>query len=73
MMCPLCNGFKECDYICSTCGHLLKDMGRTTDYLDEYSAYVDFDDTKNVDGKVSHACCHLLYCENCNHEQKVYL
>ncbi|WP_395940617.1 hypothetical protein [Bacillus sp. HMF5848] len=70
-MCPLCNGFSTLQVTCS-CGQVLEDHGRIIDYFDEYSAYMDIDGMKMVDGFVDtykeNLCAHLFYCSKCKKE-----
>ncbi|MFT4415891.1 hypothetical protein ACLM5H_18690 [Fredinandcohnia humi] len=72
-ICPLCNGFRNASFPCSQCGNLLEDSGRIIDYFDDYSAYMQIDDMKKIDGIKStlseHECAHLFYCVHCNTEE----
>lgn len=69
-MCPLCNGFESAHYNCEVCGNELIDGGRIIDYFDDYSAYMEIDGMKQIDGYMKtlseHQCAHLFYCENCS-------
>ncbi|MFC4322127.1 hypothetical protein [Litchfieldia salsa] len=69
-ICPLCNGFETADFHCVTCGQQLMDGGRVIDYFDDYSAYMEIDGMKQIDGFATtlseHKCAHLFYCENCS-------
>ncbi|BBU40584.1 MAG: hypothetical protein C6W58_16230 [Bacillaceae bacterium] len=71
--CPLCNGFQQLHKYCSKCGGILLDAGKITDYLDDYSAYMEMDLMKLLDGKrdslKNHQCIHLLYCSQCHEEE----
>ena len=72
-MCPLCNGFHQFHYQCSKCGHHIEEMGRIMDYFDDYSAYMEIDQLKQIDGIPTtlsgHECAHLFYCPMCHHEE----
>ncbi|KOO47128.1 hypothetical protein [Priestia koreensis] len=68
-MCPLCNGFSTVYYVCSTCGSEEKDLGRVADYLDDYSAYVEFDVSDQMMNQKGHYCSHMFYCETCGNEE----
>jgi hypothetical protein len=74
-MCPLCNGFSEQTIQCTQCSATMVDAGRTTDYLDEYSAYEDIEVSKLVDGMAfslaSGICIHLFTCEECGTMQTI--
>ncbi|WP_078550751.1 hypothetical protein [Litchfieldia alkalitelluris] len=69
-MCPLCNGFETAHYNCESCGSELNDGGRMIDYFDDYSAYMEIDGMKQIDGYKKtlseHLCAHLFYCDNCS-------
>ncbi len=72
-ICPLCNGFEAPQYTCSSCGHLLTDGGRIIDYFDDYSAYMEIDGMKKIDGFENtlsqHQCAHLFYCDICTNSE----
>lgn len=72
-MCPLCNGFSNKWIECPDCGSLMEDTGRLTDYLDEYSAYMEIDSMKLHDGVLDslqqHKCVHLWHCPKCQREE----
>ncbi|MCA1030848.1 hypothetical protein LCL95_07440 [Bacillus timonensis] len=72
-ICPLCNGFQASEYRCETCGHALEDAGKVTDYLDDYSAYMEIDGLKLVDGYehsvVEQQCAHVFYCHACQAQE----
>lgn len=78
-MCPLCNGLESQIYTCHTCMSILQDCGKTVDYLDNYSAYLDQDILMKVDGLMSNQshqyCVHIFYCAACGEqtEKKVKL
>ncbi len=40
-ICPLCNAFESQTYSCQNCQGILQDYGKTVDYIDDYSAYMD--------------------------------
>jgi hypothetical protein len=54
-------------------GSIMEDKGKITDYLDDYSAYMDIDIMKLFDGNVNslegHQCIHYFYCPTCQHEE----
>ncbi|MFE7061530.1 hypothetical protein ACFVAD_05125 [Sutcliffiella sp. NPDC057660] len=71
-MCPLCNGFKEFESQCSSCGGMMMDGGKVTDFLDDYSAYMDIDVLKLVDGDLTslteNVCIHVISCTSCQQD-----
>ncbi len=72
-MCPLCNGFDaNRTFHCPTCSEVMVDSGRLMDYFDDYSAYLEIDGMKKVDGfpddTSSHQCPHVLTCPTCGSE-----
>ncbi|MFD1739086.1 hypothetical protein ACFSCX_21485 [Bacillus salitolerans] len=76
-ICPLCNGFEAVASTCPICNQVMEDKGRIIDYFDDYSAYMEIDDMKKIDGYENslsqHECAHLLYCENCSIDQVVFI
>ncbi|MBS2968204.1 hypothetical protein J9317_05470 [Metabacillus sp. KIGAM252] len=76
-MCPLCNGFEAREILCPNCGTIMTDEGRTTDYLDDYSAYMEIDTMKLFDGVLHslerHECVHEYSCPNCLHEESAVI
>ena len=48
-ICPLCNGLQRLSLPCKRCRATLVDMGKVTDYLDDYSAYEEQEMLKQVD------------------------
>lgn len=72
-ICPLCNGLEEYYGTCASCGSMLIDTGKVTDYLDDYSAYMEINLLKMVDGDLNslenHVCLHLFSCAVCQQEQ----
>ncbi|MBD8067745.1 hypothetical protein [Bacillus sp. PS06] len=72
-ICPLCNGFETAHFNCSSCGQLMNDGGRVIDYFDDYSAYMEIDGMKQIDGLKQtlseHKCAHLFYCNNCSSQE----
>ncbi|QFT88234.1 hypothetical protein FIU87_06240 [Bacillus sp. THAF10] len=72
-ICPLCNGLKEYHAICQECGGNMIDLGRITDFLDDYSAYMEINTLKLVDGDLTslenQKCLHLVVCYGCQSEQ----
>lgn len=71
-MCPLCNGLEMRVIECPNCQTIMEDRGKITDYLDDYSAYMDIDIMKLFDGTTNslenHRCIHYFYCRGCQHE-----
>lgn len=72
-VCSLCNGLKQITRICPHCQKMIEDQGKVTDYLDDYSAYMDTDSMKLFDG-YSHSlelqqCVHLFFCDQCMYEE----
>ncbi len=67
--CGLCNGWGETQRSCPKCEGRMKDQGRVTDFLDEYSPYLDLTYTDLVDGDIDSSlqdeCVHLFVCEAC--------
>lgn len=74
-LCPLCNGLRKIHVACTECESEMKDMGKTMDYDDEYSAYMDIDTLKQNDGFPDSLkkgqCSHLMKCLNCNHDEVI--
>lgn len=72
-VCPLCNGFASASILCPKCQSHVSDQGKVTDYLDDYSSYLDIDMLKMVDGDPksleNHECLHYFYCTSCHHEE----
>lgn len=73
-ICPLCNGFGiNKPFKCINCRNELEDSGRIIDYFDDYSAYMEIDDMKKIDGYPTtfsqHECAHLFYCTSCGTEE----
>lgn len=72
-LCPLCNGLETREIQCLNCKTIMEDKGKITDYLDDYSAYMDIDIMKLFDGNihslVEHQCMHYFYCPVCQHQQ----
>ena len=72
-ICPLCNGLLAKSFPCSACGQSLEDTGRIIDYFDDYSAYMEIEDMKKIDGYDSthsqHECAHLFYCSSCKNSE----
>ncbi|MBU8905422.1 hypothetical protein [Desertibacillus haloalkaliphilus] len=72
-ICPLCNNLGTVEMSCTKCHHPLEDKGRLIDYFDDYSAYLEIDDMKKIDGiqndLKNHECPHLLYCPNCQSDK----
>lgn len=72
-ICSLCNGFSDVQMTCKACGGVLGDMGKVSDYFDDYSAYMEIDQLKVENGYPSdlanHQCIHLFYCSTCHSEE----
>jgi hypothetical protein len=72
-LCPLCNGLVTRIIQCPNCHTIMEDKGKITDFLDDYSAYMDIDIMKLFDGHSksleSHQCMHYFYCSLCQHEE----
>lgn len=71
-VCPLCNGLASVSILCPKCQAHLDDHGKITDYLDDYSSYLDIDMTKMVDGDSesleNDQCLHYFYCNHCHYD-----
>ncbi len=56
---------------------MLVDMGKVTDYLDDYSAYEEQETLKQVDGVESsienNQCLHFFYCQHCGWEEHIII
>lgn len=76
-ICPICNALQEIKQSCPTCQYALKDAGKVSDYSDPYGHYNDEETVKMGDGFPNTAkdeiCPHLLRCDNCTHEQIVFI
>ncbi len=76
-MCPLCNGLDSLQSSCQQCGTMLMDEGRYMDYFDDYSAYLEIDEMKLVDGisddQKNEQCPHVFTCQTCNTESVVLI
>lgn len=72
-LCPLCNGLRKINVLCSECNTEMDDKGKSMDYDDEYSAYMDTDTLKQNDGFMRSLadgqCPHLMKCPNCGHDE----
>lgn len=71
-MCPVCNGLTEIPQSCPNCANSMEECGKTVDYLDDYSAYMDQQLLEKVDG-LSHEesnryCLHLYHCAACERD-----
>lgn len=71
--CPLCNGMDTISVPCPKCQTNMEDQGKVMDYFDDYSAYLDIDMVKMVDGDPNsleeHQCLHYFYCSACQYEE----
>lgn len=76
-LCPLCNSFKQLNENCPNCQIPLVDGGRVADYLDPYGHYNDIETVKSGDGYLytikNELCPHLIYCQQCNHDEVVFV
>ncbi|HLT55130.1 MAG TPA: hypothetical protein VK057_03405 [Bacillota bacterium] len=68
--CPLCNGFSEWNIQCTNCSDIMEDLGKVSDYFDDYSPYLDLDKEVWQENTVDHdeQCTHLYYCPTCGEE-----
>ncbi len=73
LICPICNGLEEYSIRCNKCKEVMKDMGRITDYYDDYSAYLEMSITDLVDGAPSNECVHLYTCKNCHNDRRIQI
>ncbi len=76
-VCPVCNGLRELNFICSNCGNQMTESGRLMDYYDDYSPYMEIDLMKMEDGykdtKSEHKCPHLYFCTNCQKDEVLFI
>ncbi|TGB05316.1 hypothetical protein [Halobacillus salinus] len=67
--CGMCNGWLEEKKPCPRCDGTMYDKGRVTDFLDEYSPYLDAKYTDLVDGDKDSSntdeCVHMFVCNKC--------
>lgn len=67
--CSICNGWGVTTVQCPRCEKTMHDQGRVTDFLDDYSPYLDIKWTNLVDGdlfsSINESCAHLFMCESC--------
>lgn len=72
-VCPLCNGLETRIFQCPNCQTIMSDKGKITDYLDDYSPYMDIEIMKLFDGVEQSLekkqCIHYYICPNCMHEE----
>lgn len=73
-VCPLCNQLtNQVEVMCDHCQGSMADMGRVIDYFDDYSAYMEIDGMKLLDGyQADHKqqqCPHVFFCKNCGKDQ----
>ena len=72
-MCPVCNGLTQLQAICSICYQPMIDLGRETDFWDDYSPYREIQHLlmgmNTTENKT--VCLHLAHCPFCDHEQTV--
>ena len=71
LVCPICNDMVVYLLRCPQCGKQMKNKGTITEFLDDYSAYLDLNITQRVDGVAYDKCVHLFYCENCNCDKRI--
>lgn len=76
-MCPVCNGLNSLEVECPSCQNQMNDNGRLLDYFDDYSAYLDIEGMKLIDGiaddQKNQQCPHVYYCLNCEAEKTVLI
>jgi len=73
-LCPVCNALTSITINCANCQAQLEDYGKVSDYLDPYGHYNDLETVKSADGYTEEDICpHLLYCNDCGHEQVVFI
>lgn len=76
-VCPLCNGLRKIHEACPNCNKEMEDTGKVMDYYDDYSAYLDINTLKKVDGFPNSIkngeCPHLLSCPSCGHDEVVLI
>ncbi|HZG70769.1 MAG TPA: hypothetical protein VEY51_04455 [Chondromyces sp.] len=71
-VCDLCNGMRNKVVSCPNCNAQMEDTGRVYDYYDDYSAYMEIDLNKLVDGDPTSSsredCAHLFHCLDCQNQ-----
>jgi transcription elongation factor Elf1 len=76
-ICPICNGLREIELICTNCGSSMMESGRLMDFYDDYSPYMEIDLMKLEDGypdtNSGHKCPHLYQCPSCNKDEIVFI
>jgi len=73
-LCPVCNALIPLTINCILCENPLEDFGKVADFLDPYGHYNDIETVQSADGYAQNGTCpHLLYCEDCHHEQVVLI
>ncbi|MDN4075766.1 MULTISPECIES: hypothetical protein [Fictibacillus] len=76
-MCPVCNQLHTVAFRCPECGNLSEDLGKLSDYFDDYSPYVDSDGLKLENGYPADfkdgQCPHMYYCRICRHEMIMFI
>ncbi|HBM80278.1 MAG: hypothetical protein QME45_14475 [Clostridiales bacterium] len=70
-LCPVCNGISECIIYCDECGNEMKNGGRIQDYYDDYSPYLNYNDTDIIDGEPYGICQHIYICPACGRDKTV--
>lgn len=71
LVCPLCNGMYEVEYLCPYCSNTMTDKGALVNYLDDYSPYLLDDISHQVDGAPYDKCVHLFFCPYCKTDKRV--
>lgn len=73
-VCPVCNGMMQLQAICTICHQPMIDLGRETDFWDNYSPYRDIQHLR-MEGpgtlQEKTLCLHVAHCPFCDHEQSV--
>ncbi|WP_100371894.1 hypothetical protein [Bacillus sp. FJAT-45037] len=66
-ICPACNGFVTFQLSCDVCYKPLIVYGRVSDYVDDYSAYEEYEQiTDHRESTNDYGCQHYIGCQECN-------
>ncbi|WP_062352365.1 hypothetical protein [Bacillus kwashiorkori] len=72
-ICPFCNGLQTEKVFCSNCSRAMEDLGKISDYFDDYSPYMETELLRLEDGYsnnfLNNECVHLFHCYQCGNEQ----
>ena len=49
-ICPICNGLETIEFQCERCSQKMEDLGKISDYFDDYSPYMEIDWMRLEDG-----------------------